>query len=46
MVIGDSGNPTVFGPIGHGGAERMIVYPAMIWLIAFGGYLLAVGEDR
>jgi hypothetical membrane protein len=46
MVIGDSGNPAVFGPIGHGGAERMIVYPAMIWLMAFGGYLLAVGEDR
>src|SRR4051794_18600049 len=23
MVIGDGGNPSVFGPIGHGGAERM-----------------------
>jgi hypothetical membrane protein len=41
MVIGDSGNPAVFGAIGHGGAERMIVYPAMVWLLAFGGYLLA-----
>ena len=40
MVIGDAGNPGVFGPIGHGGAERMIVYPAMLWLIAFGGYLM------
>ncbi|HEX6128465.1 MAG TPA: DUF998 domain-containing protein, partial [Candidatus Limnocylindria bacterium] len=40
MVIGDSGNPAVFGAIGHGGAERMIAYPAMLWLIAFGGYLL------
>ncbi len=41
MVVGDSGNPGVFGPIGHGGAERMIVYPVMLWLIAFGGYLMA-----
>ncbi len=41
MVIGDGGNPAVFGPIGHGGAERMIVYPAMLWLMAFGGYLMA-----
>lgn len=41
MVIGDAGNPAVFGAMGHGGAERMIVYPVMIWLMAFGGYLLA-----
>ena len=41
MVIGDGGNAAVFGPIGHGGAERMIVYPAMLWLVAFGGYLMA-----
>jgi hypothetical membrane protein len=41
MVVGDGGNAAVFGPIGHGGAERMIVYPAMLWLMAFGGYLMA-----
>ena len=41
MAIGDSGNPGVFGPMGHGGAERMIVYPVMLWLMAFGGYLMA-----
>ena len=41
MVIGDGGNPAVFGPIGHGGAERIIVYPAMLWLMAYGGYLMA-----
>jgi hypothetical membrane protein len=48
MVIGDSGNPGVFGPIGHGGAERMIVYPAMLWMLAFGGFLIGSrtrGED-
>lgn len=41
MIIGDSGNPAVFGAIGHGGAERMIVYPPMLWMLAFGGSLLA-----
>ena len=41
MVIGDSGNPGVFGAIGHGGAERMIVYPVMLWMLALGGYLIA-----
>jgi hypothetical membrane protein len=41
MVIGDAGNTAAFGPIGHGGAERMIVYPAMLWMMAFGGYLMA-----
>lgn len=41
MVVGDSGNPAVFGPIGHGGAERMIVYPVMLWMLGFGGALMA-----
>jgi hypothetical membrane protein len=40
MVVGDAGNPAIFGPIGHGGAERMIAYPAMLWLLGFGGYLM------
>jgi len=44
MIVGDGGNPQIFGAIGHGGAERMIVYPAMLWLLAFGGSLLA--DDR
>jgi hypothetical membrane protein len=44
MVIGDSGNNAVFGPIGHGGTERMIVYPAMLWLLALGGHLMAQGS--
>jgi hypothetical membrane protein len=46
MIIGDAGNPAVFGAIGHGGSERMIVYPAMLWAIAFGGYLAAGGPVR
>jgi hypothetical membrane protein len=44
MVIGDGGNAAAFGPIGHGGTERMIVYPAMLWMLAFGGYLMAGRE--
>jgi len=43
MVVGDGGNPAIFGAIGHGGAGRMIAYPVMAWLLAFGGYLMATG---
>jgi len=43
MVIGDSGTIAAFGAIGHGGTERMIVYPVMSWLMALGGYLMAQG---
>jgi hypothetical membrane protein len=42
MVIGDGGNPAVFGAIGHGGSERMIAYPVMLLMIALGGHLLAL----
>ncbi len=41
MVIGDGGNAAAFGVIGHGGTERMIVYPVMLWMLAFGGWLMA-----
>jgi hypothetical membrane protein len=41
MIAGDSGNAAAFGAIGHGGTERMIVYPVMLWMLAFGGYLMA-----
>ena len=40
MAIGDGGNTAAFGPIGHGGTERMIIYPVMLWMVGFGGYLL------
>jgi len=46
MIVGDSGEGAAFGAIGHGGAERMIVYPAMMWMMAFGGFLLSsAGSD-
>jgi hypothetical membrane protein len=44
MILGDAGNEAVFGAIGHGGSERMIAYPAMLWLLALGGYLIARWE--
>ncbi|KLK87234.1 hypothetical protein SZ63_11595 [Methanoculleus sediminis] len=37
----DFGIISLYGPIGHGGSERMIVYPALLWLAGFGGYLMA-----
>ncbi len=43
----DFGIMNLYGPIGHGGSERMIVYPALLWLTAFGGYLMApLAEKR
>jgi len=45
MIVGDAGNGAVFGPIGHGGSERMIAYPVMAWLMAFGGYLMGSPTD-
>jgi hypothetical membrane protein len=41
MIVGDSGDTAAFGAIGHGGTERMIVYPVMAWMLVFGGYLVA-----
>jgi hypothetical membrane protein len=45
MFLSDSGIVDLFGPLGHGGTERMIVYPSIIWLTLFGGYLMA-NEER
>jgi hypothetical protein len=32
--------------LGEGGIERWIAYPTVLWLVAFGGYLLAVGPEE
>ena len=45
MAVGDGGNEAAFGVLGHGGTERMIVYPAMLWMLAFGGHLMARPVD-
>ena len=30
--------------LGAGGMERIMVYPILIWIIGFGGYLIALPE--
>jgi hypothetical membrane protein len=37
------GTDTYLG-LGQGGMERMIVYPVLLGALAFGGYLMAIGE--
>jgi hypothetical membrane protein len=32
--------------IGPGGMERMIIYPALIWLTLFSGHLVAISEKQ
>ena len=37
MALGDA---SPMASLGIGGFERWIVYPVIVWIIAFGGYLL------
>jgi len=37
--------PNIYLGLGPGGMERMVVYPALLWSIAFGGHLMAL-EDK
>ena len=32
--------------LGTGGAERWIVYPILLWLVGFGGYLAGLSDER
>ena len=41
MMMVDSGSLDVSDSIGHGGVERMIAFPCLIWMVLFGGYLIA-----
>jgi hypothetical protein len=34
----------IYVGLGVGGMERMIVYPILIWMIGFGGFLSAFSE--
>lgn len=41
LVVGMIGEGTpVFDELGAGGVERWIAYPAVLWIVAFGAYLL------
>jgi len=44
IALGVSGHPLGF--LGAGGIERWVVYPLILWLLAFGGYLLAGSDDE
>lgn len=38
--LGMAGIVHPFAPLGIGGIERLVAYPALLWLLAFGGYTL------
>ncbi|MCE5297283.1 MAG: hypothetical protein LLG16_09325 [Euryarchaeota archaeon] len=46
MFVSDAGIVDLFGPAGHGGTERMIVYQPITWLASVGGYLMASGAEN
>ena len=39
-----SGTASPFQLFGRGGEERMLVYPVLLWMTAFAGYLMASGR--
>lgn len=43
MVLGDG---TPMAALGIGGIERWIVYPVILWLVAFGGYLSGLADGH
>jgi hypothetical membrane protein len=45
LAIGMFGESTpVYEELGDGGIERWIAYPVVLWMTAFGGYLLSASE--
>jgi hypothetical membrane protein len=43
LVLFGSG---IYLGLGKGGMERMIAYPALLWLIGFGGYVIGYSRDE
>lgn len=44
LLFAMAGSSTdVFEELGDGGVERWVAYPVVLWMVAFGGYLLAPG---
>lgn len=41
-IVLDSASPLLV--MGRGGVERWVVYPILLWILGFGGYLLGGGE--
>jgi hypothetical protein len=47
LIAGELGdNSPIVKSIGIGGTERWVVFPLILWLAFFGGYLLASGHRR
>jgi hypothetical membrane protein len=44
--FGIAGVTHPMAPLGLGGIERFVAYPVVLWLLAFGGYLLAGPAER
>jgi hypothetical protein len=45
LIAGElGGSSPVVKSIGIGGIERWVVFPMILWLVFFGGYLLASGH--
>jgi hypothetical membrane protein len=45
LVLGFFFSSQIFALLGDGGTERWIVYPSLLWILGFGGYLLAKSES-
>ncbi|MBP1928730.1 putative membrane protein [Methanolinea mesophila] len=40
------GQSAPLAPLGIGGVERWIVYPVLVWMLGFGGYLMSDSSGR
>jgi hypothetical protein len=43
VIFGGSNSPFI-STFGVGGAERLVAYPVVFWLIALGGYLISTSS--
>ena len=39
------GGPSPLEPLGSGGIERWVAYPLLLWVLAFGGYLMGEASE-
>lgn len=44
MALFSAGSSPIFLAFGRGGEERMIAFPVMMWVTAFGGYLMGSSQ--
>lgn len=46
MALFSSGSSPIFLAFGRGGEERMIAFPVVMWVTAFGGYLMGSSQGK